>query len=121
MKFEIIKPQTMLPRGSWGVDWGRDRKLLLKNGHKEMWWRPGMTGWVSRGQQGYYEGKLTACMGNGFSGCHDLPSRLCMGQARLSAILKFHEVREWIKEQMNVDDEVIEALKTNVTVVVSKT
>lgn len=58
------QPLITLPRNADGVDWGRPRQLVARDGTKSLFWVPGHTAWVSQGQSGYYPGKLVILDGS---------------------------------------------------------
>lgn len=41
-----------------GCDYGAPIRVLAVKGRRELWWRKGHTGWMSRGETGYYPGCL---------------------------------------------------------------
>lgn len=64
--FRVVEPAIALPQCDPGIDWSARRRLLARFGRVNsrsevrLFWRPGFTGWVSRGESGYYPGELVA-------------------------------------------------------------
>jgi len=63
VSWKKLDKQTILPQHENGVDWSAKRSLLLSRkmpdkSTRTLVWQPGHTGWVSRGQSGYYTATL---------------------------------------------------------------
>ncbi len=56
--FTLQKERIKLPSVERGVDYGKDRYLLLQKGKLRLEWTPGHTAWSSVGQTSYYPGHL---------------------------------------------------------------
>jgi hypothetical protein len=57
-KIALLDEQQLRPRVANGIDWSRAPRVLATNSKRELWWRPGFTGWICLGQSGYHAAVL---------------------------------------------------------------
>lgn len=118
MKTLVISPAIMIPRIDGGMDHSVQPKLIALHKNKRLLWIRGFTGWVSRGQSGYWPGVLQCIeyKDNGsFTGfCDYLQEGGRLSKASLNA------VKEKIAEKLEVDIKDLDQLDPKTTLVIGK-
>ncbi len=103
------EPLVILSRIEKGVDFGVKRRVVAIDGDKILFWRPGHTAWVSRGQSGYHPGALMLMS-------HEIPygQRIAEG-GRLDRTLKNDVILHKIASFFGCECSDLPALNTKTT------